>query len=387
MDRILRVSLSPRDYQSNQAYTHLYLPATPYEMLDVLDKLNVFSPEEVDLEIEEYYGFECLSPALIEDAGFVQLNALMERLSTLDFEQAVAFWGLVKMEKGSYPESMPFSHLMDYAHHTEECHVLADVHSDFELGKFYCDYGFIDEINDMSDEAYKFLDFGKIGTEMRIAENGVYEKGCYIVQTGDIPHPDWALEFRKPEYSVRLELKNTANGKATTLCLPSDPASMDHSLNQIGAETWEEVSYVCTDCRIPRLKDAVTNIANVAIANRTAQMLDRLSEEQLPKYKALMDAFQCEDLLEAADYLEELDVYVLTREMHSPEEVAGGRLKSLIPDPDERANLEDHLNMYSYGNDLLDQGPAVMTEYGYFQRADGEPIFAEPKQTGMDMQM
>ena len=389
MDRILRVSVSPRDYQSNQACTYLYLPATPYEVMDVLDKLNLssLSPEEIHYEIEEYHGFHCLSPYLIRNAGLIQLNALMEQLSTLDSEQAIAFCGLIKMEDRFLPTGIPFSRLMDYAHHTQDCLVIADVHSDEELGKFYCDNGFIDAVNDISDEAYRLLDFGKIGTEMRLAENGVYTNGCYIFQTEEIQHSDWTYELRKPEYSVRLELKNMANGKTTTLYLPSDPTSMDRCLDEIGAETWQGVSYICTDSRIPQLKDAITNIANVAIANRAAQMLDRISDEQLPKYKALLDAFQCEDLEAAADLLEELDDYVLTREMHSPEEVAMGRLKSLILDPDERSLLVESLDLDNYGNDIIDQGTAVMTEYGYFHRTDGEPIFAEPKQTGMDMQM
>ena len=221
---------------------------------------------------------------------------------------------------------------------------------------------------------------------MRLAENGVYEKDCYIFQTEEIPHQDWDYAFRKPEYSVRLELKNTANGKTTVLHLPSDPTSMDRCLDEIGAETWQGVSYVCTDCRVPQLKDAITNIANVAIADRTAQMLDRISDEQLPKYKALLDAFQCDDLEAAADLYEELDDYTLSRETHSPEEVARNRLAQFMP-PDECAILEQSLNLYSYGNDLLDQDAGLMTEYGYFHRSDGEPIFSEPEQTGMDMQM
>ena len=388
MDKILSVCLTDKDYQHNQAYTYLQLPATPCELVDALDKLNLTSPEDAAIEIEQYYGFGCLSSAPIEDAGLIQLNTLTEQLSKLDSEQIVAFCGLVKMENSSSATPIPFSHLMDYAHHTQDCLVLADVHSDYELGKFYCDNGFIEAVNDVPDEAYKLLDFGKIGTEMRAAEDGVYEMGCYVFQTEDIPHADWTYGQWEPDYTVQIEIENMNTGEKTQLRFPANEEELQSSLDRIHADRWDLAILTCTDCIVPQLREAVTQADDPELTNQFARTLSQLSKPDLTKYKALIDAMDCSDLHYAAELLEELDDYVMDRHIHSFEEIAMDHLRVMV-EPSDLEVLKKHINLYAYGDELLEQSPGVMTDYGYFQRRDGEMFFApqeEVKQTDIEFQ-
>jgi hypothetical protein len=56
----------------SEAYADLDLPASPYELLDALDKLRLDEGEAPYLQINDYYDFEELAPLLSGDAGLYE---------------------------------------------------------------------------------------------------------------------------------------------------------------------------------------------------------------------------------------------------------------------------------------------------------------------------
>lgn len=73
--------------------------------------------------------------------------------------------------------------------------------------------------------------------------------------------------------------------------------------------------------------------------------------------------------------------------MHTPIEVAKGELSLILCEPDA-ATLAPHLNLYQYGQALIEKCGGVLTPYGLIERADGQPvqaIEAQPRQGGMEM--
>jgi hypothetical protein len=91
--KILNVYLARANTPYSEAYADLDLPASPYELLDALDKLRLDEGEAPYLQINEYYDFEELAPLLSGDAGLYELNALAQKLSELDERQQVSFQG------------------------------------------------------------------------------------------------------------------------------------------------------------------------------------------------------------------------------------------------------------------------------------------------------
>ena len=69
----------------------LTLPATPYEMIDALDELRLNVGDKVNVRIDEYYSFLSVAPLLDAQNDLLELNALAQKLSELDDEQAAAF--------------------------------------------------------------------------------------------------------------------------------------------------------------------------------------------------------------------------------------------------------------------------------------------------------
>ena len=112
MRKILNLYLARANTPYSEAYADLDLPASPYELLDVLDKLRLDEGEAPYLQINEYYDFEELAPLLSGDAGFYELNALVQKLSELDERQQVSFEGLVQMEVNKKQGFIPMSRLI-----------------------------------------------------------------------------------------------------------------------------------------------------------------------------------------------------------------------------------------------------------------------------------
>ena len=69
--------------------------------------------------------------------------------------------------------------LMMLAHNVDHCHVLADVHTDTELGKFCADNDFLPELTALPDSVYALLDYAKIGKQMRESEAGTFTPVSY----------------------------------------------------------------------------------------------------------------------------------------------------------------------------------------------------------------
>ena len=119
MDKILTVYLGN---SNTEAGTELALLASPYELLDAMDKLRLEDSEKPYWEITEWYGFKSLVPLLTEDCDFYELNALTEKLSNLDEWQSSAFGGLVQMDIGKKDGAITLPRLIDLAVSADCCH-------------------------------------------------------------------------------------------------------------------------------------------------------------------------------------------------------------------------------------------------------------------------
>ena len=81
----------------NSNHAELELPATPWEMVDAMDKLRLSEGQEPYWQVEDMGRYEFLAPHL-DGYDLYQFNALAEKLRTFSDVDAVAFEGLVQME-------------------------------------------------------------------------------------------------------------------------------------------------------------------------------------------------------------------------------------------------------------------------------------------------
>jgi len=81
VDKAFTVSLCNPD---KDTYVTLELPADPYAVLDAWERLRLAPDTRVEWEMEDYGEFPILFPSLQSGEGFPALNALAERLTSLD---------------------------------------------------------------------------------------------------------------------------------------------------------------------------------------------------------------------------------------------------------------------------------------------------------------
>ena len=148
--KIFGIYLAKLDLPNSEAHARLELPASPWELHDAMDKVQLQENEELYLEIDDYYGFEYLAPHLMElDASLNELNDLAGQLAVLGETEQEAFDGLLRLEIQRKVESnagiltMQDLRNMAVSAGADCCHVVGAT-SDAELGRFYAENGFME---------------------------------------------------------------------------------------------------------------------------------------------------------------------------------------------------------------------------------------------------
>ena len=377
-------------------YVELDLPASDHEMLDMMERLRLEPgklPYVEVLKIREEYG--CLDKCIHEQPDIYQLNALARKLSEFtSVQEMAAFEGLVGMEIGKSAVTIELPRLIDFAHSTDCCVVAADAMTDFQLGKFLVENGFIEDANGLPDSALALLDYGKIGREHRERENGVYTSFGYVERQSEIHCVSKTMDFLpgKPPYTILVNmaaLPLAGDGRkpeVIQLRLPAPEEQLRETLEKLGKPDWKDVAVSIQDCALPCLNH------EMYFNGETPQILElshRLSEldakGRLTRYKAILAAEDCSDLTRMISLAGMVDEYFFESRVSSPEDMARDELKVVIGDKDAKT-LMPYIDLHSYGRALLERDHATITGYGLVERENREQAMEQqPGQGGMDM--
>ena len=110
-----------------------------------------------------------------------------------------------------------------------------------------------------------------------------------------------------------------------------------------------------------------------------------IPRSEVPKLKALLEQFEVRDIETALFLTEHLADYILTPDLSSPQETAIDRLRFMTDDHAAKLLLS-HVNLYTYGCDIIKEDNAAITPYGLLHRADYQPMLT-PVQEKMEMTM
>ena len=384
MDKIITIELTGK----GDTYSVVTLPLTPYEMLDTLDKLRMTPQDEPDWEICQHLAHRELHD-WIGRGSVYELNALCTKLAELNDQESTVFEGLVEMEKEKGQKIIPMHRLLDLAYSTGQCHLLDEVRTVEQLGRFAAENGFIPEADDLPDKAFKLLDFKKLGEQFMRGEGGVIVRGGYVAQDGDLAQDVWKtlkLTPHKPDYAVLVELIAPEPSDNVTLALPATAEALTKAMTLTNARNLSETPCLCLDCRAPALRDMITDANSLADACRAAECLASLSDAELPKYKGLLAAMEIRDLHEAIELSQRLDDYTLSPEQSDYEDIARGQLQFLLGKRELEALLP-HVNLYQYGRALQDRHQLALTDYGSVERRDGQTVQPVERQEQVGMEM
>ncbi len=392
MSQIFRVEISrPGSFGEGTSST-LSLPATPYELLDALDKARVtderviYSTEIIDCRLN--YPSQLSSPS----TNLYELNHLAHRLSTLSEWELDCFEGMVMMDAvrtGYAP--IPVDRLINMTYSTSDCHVVYEADNDALLGRFYADNGFVKELETLPERIFPWLDYGKIGKEMREGEGGVFTPNGYVVQNGEIEEVyqnGGAIPTQRPDYAVLLKVtKGFFNGPeydndlVTFLKLPTSDDELFRAVGEVEAASPEECAYSALDCIVPRLTEKISDALEetdgdcYGLVSELARQLQKLdSEGGIPKYKAMLEAAS-EDisLVEVLDLCRETERFSLMREMSSPSDYAAKEVQRLMSHENDEG-LEKYFDLPEYGHYIMEKNGISETSYGLLEPLEGQTV-------------
>ena len=387
MDKAFTVSLCNPD---KDTYVTLELPADPYAVLDAWERLRLAPDTRVEWEMEDYGEFPVLFPGLQSGEGFPALNALAERLTSLDSRQHTAFEGLVKLQDGRPMEPDALITLSEQAKH---CQVAPEATDDASLGRVYAANGSIPEVKDVPDKVFELLDFQLLGRRIRQSAGGVFTRQGYVVPDGNWK-PTEGQELRiapeAPTGFFRLELRLGEERAELTLPAGQELVEVRERMEAVGLPNCAVTAF---HSRVPQLPAAWATPERLDTLNCLAIRLMVLAERDslaLIKYKAVLEVSSISSLEDAMALTERLDAYNLNWAAASPEDVARGELRRSMGE--ENADLLCwYLNLYGYGEALIQQYGGELTDYGLLTRADGQPVQKplppQPTRGGVQMEM
>ena len=384
MDKVFTVSLCNPD---KDVYVTLAVPAGPWMVLDAWEQLRPAPDTRVEWEIEDYGEFPNLFPTLASGEDFPALNALAERLASLDGRQRTAFNGLVKLAGNR----IEIDALMTLAEQARHCHVVPEATNDASLGRFYAENGFLTELDGLPDKVFELLDFQLLGRRIRLAEGGIFTRQGFVAPDGSWK-PAQSHEPRiAPEAPAGIfHLEFQLGEEQAELTLPAGQELVEVR-DQMEAVGLSDCAVTAFHSRAPQIPAEWATPERLDTLNCLAIRLTVLADRdplQLVKYKAVLEASPPASLEEAMALTERLDAYSLDRSAASPEDVARGELRSAVGE-EQAALLCRYLNLYGYGEALIQQYGGELTDYGLLTRADSqpvqEPLPPQPRRGGMEM--
>ena len=358
---------------SDERGVELTFPVSQYEMMDAFEQIHTKSPGDVYWQVDEFYCFDYLAPHLDENMSIFEFNSLTAQLSKLDERQETALEGLLQMQADKHMQEN--SGIMMLASNVDRCHVLADVHSDEALGKFYVENGFREDLDALPDSAYALLDYAKIGKQMREDEGGVFTPHGYVVRTEELqPLPDYEPQ-RNINYMIRLTLMNHENEQRTAILdLPATEQRLLEVQEELDAPEWFDAQFTGCDAIVPQLNAMLTDVEDLPRINELAQSLQELKASgQLTKFKAVVGATQCETLDDVFDRIEKLPQYCFETKIRDKDALVRDELEFVLGGKDADL-IYKHLNCEAYAEDVLKQYGAELTPYGMVNREDFGPL-------------
>ncbi|KTE90715.1 hypothetical protein AT727_24170 [Desulfitobacterium hafniense] len=402
----MKVEISRPGSFGAETSSTLTLPAAPYEILDALDKARItderviYSAEVIGCELDYLPQF------IGTNANLYELNHLAERLSSLSAGELDCFEGMVMMDTIQTQYSpIAIDRLINMTHSMKDCHVVYEAHDDSTLGKFYADNDFVQKLENVPDEIYECLDFGKIGKEMREGEGGVFTPHGYVIQNGEIAaeyHSGDAVPLEKLDYTMLLRVTKGDfndpqydNDLVAFLKLPADDKMLSQAVEVVEAASPEECVFSAVDCMIPSLTEKINDALYESdgdcygLVNELAEQLQRINNKgNISTYKAMMEVVQTEISLEdALDLSQEIEKFSVIREAASPADYARSMLSKYCIEYE--SELFSRTDLYGYGSKLMEEKEVALTEYGVLWSLTGQTVeqcLNRPSQShGMEM--
>lgn len=369
--------------QGAQNAVKVPLPAADYELLDALEKATITNERDI-YSVEVTGSKASYLPQFIPDsANLYELNILAGRLAARSQWELDCFGGMVMMDaiKTEYAP-IAVERLINMTHSTADCQIAYEAHNDESLGRFYAENDFVPELEVLSEKIFPWLDYSKIGKELREAEDGVFTPSGYVVHIGEMSRrysSENLIYPQKPDYVFLLEIAmlpqddEPNDQNRVTVKLPYPEETLKSALSEIGADSIEGCCFYKYESTIPQLAKAFGFLEDIHQLNELAHVIAGFTKEQACTYKAMLDAAPKDITIpEALELSEQVQNFSVIREAATPAEYAKYMLSKYCIEQQEE--LFSCANLQRYGEKLITEKGITLTEYGVLCSLDGQTV-------------
>lgn len=372
----MRVLMAQVYNPKNEALTEIGLPASLEEMEDALHIINT-TAKECTADIHYFLGdINPLENKAVRFCSLYELNYFATLFGQLQEYEQLQFIGLVECTDTEYPEMKEVINLALNAPKIDWHHAPAT--TDKEIGEFYIDNELLPqlaELENLPDKQYdwicKHLDEEKIGREMREQEKGVFTSAGYFVKNEEIKqlYDGNPIVPQPCDYIFRLELALIPQGdepndqNTISLKLPAAQADIQRALEEIGAKSMDDCCfYGYESLVVPQLADCYGDNEDFNSLNHLAERINRFDNDNLVKFKAMLETVECKDIETAIVVYEHMDEFTLDRSCTTATDYVDKVLESL--DLPMKEQLSFYLSKDGYGTALMKRNDIDKTSYG-----------------------
>lgn len=379
---LIEMSAENEDDSSKQYAADIYLPASLYEIDDILDKCRGYlvKTDIMPFSISECERVPLLNQLRFDGTNLYELNYLAKQISEFDNTQLAAYNALLPLVVGEN-ELISIKDVINLTYCVDDYSVASNIFNDTELGEMLIDNGMFEGIENLSDEMIEFLDAEKIGEAHRTAENGVYVNGCYVSREGfelkEIFNGETLPEHTPDKYLFRFCLSNELTAE-TWIDVPFNENAEQFIRNAKGAG-FNLIDYLTAIPMVERYSNNVHERITVEHLNRVNELAKEflfLDEIQSIKFKAALFSEgidSLEDMDKIESILKNVDSYNLKYFNVYPSDFAKDYLEQHLDEtfPKEYLKL---INTNALGDRLMDELQGSYTPYGILLKSSNEQI-------------
>lgn len=290
--------------------------------------------------------------------GLQKIEALAEKLQTLDMESCLKFEGMLdaNMIQG-------VDDVMKLADCLDEYVLLPEVGTGSALGRYLVNQG----VFECPDHIQPYLDYQAIGQEFYSNHGGAFCRGGYAVQKTELPG-SFCRRYEEVNGVLSLDLR-TGSGHSHTLSLPASAESLQWAKENLGITDFAEAEIVSAHYEFPYLSVMVpSDLITVESANELASCLLKMRQEDngVEKYLAILEAEQPETFQSALKLALERDDF--ERVPMNPEAYGMAALRRIGADPAVMNAIDRYMDFEGYGEDAMEKDGVMRTRFAAIRR-------------------
>ena len=354
----------------------LQLPATVNEINDAFQRARITDKNQrYSLQECLMYGNDIMPRLALGAGDFERLNYLAKVMGNFTSHEHELFKGFIQTLPD---EEFVIENLINGAYNLEGCSIINDLQNDEQLGKIYIDNGWIDWLTDIDKRVWKYIDYEKLGRDIRESEGGIYTEDGYFVNSKEeykqvYDGKTFPEVFEDDEYIFKLQISRKPEEfepeekSQDWLTLPASKEEKASFLRQIGAESFDDCILVAIQSMEEHIPMCSKDLSQLGLLNSLAhRMRDMEKAGELAKFKAVLSIANIHSVEDVILLANEINKYKLHHEPTSVIEYAKVKFREEYGDKLPE-NLVQHFNFATYGETLYNKGNLKVTEYGVLE--------------------